>query len=102
GAAKSVSVGGIAISGADAGNYAASSTASTTAEITGKGLTVTGSTANNDVYDGNTAATLNIGSAALVGVVGGDSVSLNTASVAGAFANKNVGTAKTVTVSGLT
>src|SRR5439155_651026 len=53
------------------------------------------------VYDGNTSATLNVGSAALVGVVAGDTVTLNTASASGAFASKTAGTAKTVTVNGL-
>ena len=41
-------------------------------------LTVSGS-ANNKIYDGGTVATLNFGSAALVGVVPGDTVLLNTA-----------------------
>src|SRR5207247_541566 len=74
----------------------------TTANITTKALTVTGITANNKVYDGTTNATLNVASAALVGVASGDSVTLNTGSAAGAFANANVGTGKSVTVSGLT
>jgi hypothetical protein len=38
----------------------------------------------------------------LVGVVGGDTVTLNTGSATGAFSNANIGTGKTVTVSGLT
>jgi len=37
-----------------------------------------------------------------VGVVGSDNVTLNTGSAAGAFVDANVGTGKTVTVSGLT
>jgi hypothetical protein len=64
-------------------------------------LTVSGITANNKVYDGTTAATLNLGSAALAGAVSGDAVTLNSGSAAGAFASKTVGTAKTVAVSAL-
>src|SRR5207245_1589192 len=102
GSAMPVSVSGISISGTDAANYLlASSSATTTANITAKGLTVSGITANNKVYDATTTATLNLASAALVGGVSGDDVTLSTASASGAFANKNVGTAKTVTVSGL-
>ena len=49
GTAKTVSVSGIAISGTDAPNYSANSSASTTANISAKGLTVLGITANNKV-----------------------------------------------------
>src|SRR5207245_8488226 len=71
------------------------------ADITAKALTVTGVTANNKVYNGATTATLNFASATLVGVVSGDSVTLNTNSAAGAFANAKAGTSKSVTVSAL-
>src|SRR5207247_9529265 len=80
----------------------ASSTATTTANITAAALTVTSVTAGNKVYDGTTSATLNLGSAALVGVASGDTVTLNTASASGVFADKSVGNGKTVSVSGLT
>ena len=84
-------------------NSCASATSSAAAlSVTAKALTVSGITANNKAYDGNSTAALNVGSAALVGVAGGDNVTLNTAGATGAFANKNVGTGKTVTVSGLT
>jgi len=66
-----------------------------------KALTVTGISAANKVYDGTTTAALNTGSAALVGVVSGDTVSLVTSGASGAFADKNVGQNKPVTVSGL-
>jgi len=101
GTGKTVTVSGSALSGADAGNYTLTQPV-TTANITTKGLTVSGITANNKVYDGTTTATLNLASAALVGVASGDSVTLNTGSAAGVIANANVGTAKSVTVSGLT
>ncbi len=101
GTGKTVTVSGLALSGSGAGNYSLTQP-TTTANITAAGLTVSGVTANNKTYDGNTSATLNLGSASLVDAVGGDSVSLNTASASGSFATKDVGTGKTVTVSGLT
>lgn len=67
-----------------------------------KVLTVTGITASDKVYDGDTTASLNTGGAALVGVVGGDTVTLNTSSVTGSFSDNATGSGKTVTVSGLT
>ncbi len=69
--------------------------------ITQAVLTVTGIVAQNTNYNGGNVATLNLSSAALVGKVGADDVTLTTASAAGAFDTKNIGTNKTVTVSGL-
>jgi hypothetical protein len=100
GTGKIVAVSGLTISGADAGKYSLTQP-TTTADITAKALTVSGITADNKVYDGNTTATLNMGSAALVGVVGSDDVTLDTSGAVGAFDTANVGTGKTVTVSGL-
>src|SRR4029077_10217811 len=98
---KTVTVAGLTITGTDAANYSLTQP-TTTANITAKPLTVTGITANNKVYDGTTTATLNSGTAALVGVVSGDTVTLNTGSATGAFADKTVANGKTVTVAGLT
>jgi len=97
---KTVTGGGFSLGGAQAGNYHLSpTTATTTANITPLGLTVSGLTADNKVYDGNTNATLS-GTAVLSGVIlGGDDVTLGGAPSA-SFANKNVGTGKPVTVSG--
>src|SRR6185437_8060937 len=75
---------------------------STQQQITAKALTVSGITANNKTYDATTAAQLNTGSAALVGVVGTDNVVLNTGGALGTFSDKNVANNKTVQVSGLT
>ena len=103
GTAKAVTVFGLTIAGTDSGNYVlTNSTAVTTANITPAPLTVSGITASNKVYDAKTAAALNFGGATLLGVVGGDTITLNTTNAKGLFANKNIGTAKTVTVSGLT
>jgi hypothetical protein len=65
---------------------------------TAASLTITGITASNKVYNGTNAATLNGGT--LVGVAGGDVVTL----VPGiaTFVDKNAGTGKTVTATGYT
>nr|WP_315526064.1 YDG domain-containing protein [uncultured Achromobacter sp.] len=91
GAGKTVTVGGITLTGADAGNYFIASVTSptTTATITAK--TLTGQvTAGNKVYDGQTNASLS----ASVGVFGSDQVYFS-----GNFADKNVGQGKQVLIS---
>jgi outer membrane protein OmpA-like peptidoglycan-associated protein len=72
--------------------------------VTAKILSVTGITASNRVYNSTRDATslLETSSATLVGVVSGDSVLLNRNSVTAQFADKNIGTNKTVSVMGLT
>ncbi len=88
---------GLALSGADAGNYQLSTTTATdTADITAKILTPS-ITASDKVYDGTTAAT--ILTRTLSGVVGAEDVTL-TGGTAN-FADPNVGT-WTVTATGLT
>lgn len=64
-------------------------------------LTVTGIAVNNKTYDGTTTATLNTGSAALVGVGSGDTVTLNASSYLANFSDKNAANSKSVTVTGL-
>ena len=95
---KTVNVSGITVTGVDAGNYTFNTTASTTANITPATLTVTGLSASNKVYDATTAATL-LGTGVLTGKFVGDVVNL-AGTVSGVFADKNVGAAKVVTVSG--
>ena len=94
---KSVTVSGYT---APSGNYSITQPTGLTANITAKQLTITGVTAANKVYNGNTTATLNTSSAALSGVVGGDTVTLSSASATGAFATKTVADGKSVTASG--
>lgn len=94
GTGKTVTVSGISLGGADAGNYTYNTTAATTASITKRNLAVTGVTANTKVYDGTTAATL--GGTATVTPLGTDVVIVGGAGV-GVFANKNAGTGKAVT-----
>ncbi|MBM3639430.1 MAG: hypothetical protein FJW98_08390, partial [Actinobacteria bacterium] len=97
-----VTITGLTLGGAQAANYQLPSPITTTADITVKELTVTGITANAKTYNGNTTASLNVGSATLVGAVSGDLLTLATGSATGVFSDKNVGTGKTVQVSGLT
>ena len=96
GAAKTVAVTGIALGGADAGNYSFNTTTSTTADI--MALAITGSiTAANKAYDASDAATITGRSVA--GVLGADVVSYSGGTAS--FDNKNAGTGKTVTGTGL-
>jgi hypothetical protein len=96
-----VSVSGLTLGGAQAGDYSVTQP-TTTANITPASLAVNGLTANNKAYDGTTKATLNTSNAALVGVFSGDTVTLTTAGATGTFASKGVGNGITVTISGLT
>jgi hypothetical protein len=94
GTAKQVSVSGISITGTDAGNYTANTSAATTANITAKTLTVT-ATGINKVYDGNTKDTVTLSDNRVSGDVFNDSYT------AASFADKNVANGKTVSVSGI-
>nr|WP_254257901.1 YDG domain-containing protein [Methylobacter tundripaludum] len=98
GAGKAMSLSGVTLSGTDAGNYTLNGAASLTGIITAKALTVSGLTALNKVYDGNTTATL--GGTAAISALGSDVVTLG-GTATGAFADKNVAAGKAVTVSGL-
>jgi filamentous hemagglutinin family protein len=94
---KTVTVNGIALNGADAGNYSYNTATTTTASITPKAATVS-AISQNKVYDGNTNA---LGAALTAsGILPGDTVSFTDTSAT--FADKNVGTGKNVTVMGIT
>ena len=96
GTSKTVSVSGISISGADAANYSLQNTAaSTTAKVTAKNLTAT-YTASNKIYDGNTSVSV---TGASSDIFIGDTVTF--ANTGETFDTKNVGTGKTVSVSGI-
>ncbi len=82
-------------------NYAFAPGADGVLTITNRPLTATNIVADNKVYDGTTAATLDFSGAGLSNLVNGDVVSLVTSSATGAFVDKNVGIAKTVPVTGL-
>ncbi|HVI56281.1 MAG TPA: YDG domain-containing protein [Luteibacter sp.] len=92
---KVISVTGITASGADAGNYTFNTSAATTGNITP--LAISGSIVADDrVYDRTTGAATH---GSLSGVLGGDVVDYT--STTGSFLDKNVGTGKTVNVSGV-
>src|SRR5256712_66508 len=99
---KPVTVLGVALSGADAGNYTVSQPSGLTANLTAKNLTISGAVANNKEYDGSTTATVTFSLATLVGVVSGDLVSINSAGYTATFADKTVANGKPVTVLGVT
>ncbi|MFO0069655.1 MAG: YDG domain-containing protein, partial [Alphaproteobacteria bacterium] len=101
GTGKAVTVAGVTIGGADAGNYTFTQPTGVTANITPASMTVTGVTASNKIYDALTTATLSFSSAMLSGILGSDSVTINSGAATGNFANKNVGTGKAVTVAGV-
>lgn len=94
GTGKAVTITGITLTGADAGNYATNATTSTTANITAKALNLA-VTAANKTYDGNTGATVTFSSDALAG----DAVSFTDTSAT--FDTADVGTGKLVTVLGI-
>jgi hypothetical protein len=81
-----VSVSGLSIAGVDAGNYTFNTTASTTADITARGLVIT-ATGINKVYDGMTAATVTLSDDRVSGDV------FTTSYAVAGFGDKNVGPA---------
>lgn len=101
---KTVTISSIVLGGTDAGNYNLPAAApTTTATISKAGINfISGITANNKTYDSLTTASLNTN---LVGIVfdgkfAGDTLSV--LSSTGNFIDKNVGTGKTVNITGLT
>ncbi len=98
GSNKPVSVAGLSLAGADAGNYTLQPVAGVTASITARPLPVAGLTAQNKVYDTTAAAPL--AGTASVTPLGGDLLTL-AGSASGSFADANVGAARPVTVTGL-
>jgi hypothetical protein len=92
---KTVFVVGIQVQGTDARNYAANTTALSTANITPKGLTVL-AVGQDKAYDGNATGLVKLSSS---GVFKGDNLLL---AGIGAFANSNAGTDKAVAVSSIT
>ena len=90
---------GYSITGTDAGKYTLTQP-TLSADITAKGLTITGLTGDNKVYDDTTAATAT-GMSTLNGVESGDDVILGGSPVF-TFASANVGTGITITTSGYT
>ncbi|WP_198305778.1 YDG domain-containing protein [Arcobacter vandammei] len=103
GAEKTVTISGYTIADKDtnlASNYNLKQTSkTTTANISRADLTITGLTANDKVYNGNTIATLNIETVGYEGKFENDVVSLSGTPTA-QFTNQNVGT-HNITLSGV-
>jgi hypothetical protein len=99
--AKTVTITGLSLTGADAANYTLSGgSALATADITPASIgSITGITANNKTYDGNTSAVLDTSSAGFTGRIGADQ--LTVASATGNFNTKNAASGKTVNITGL-
>jgi galactitol-specific phosphotransferase system IIB component len=98
---KVVSVSGITVTGADAGNYNANTSATATADITPATISqVTGITAANKTFDGNTTATPAFAGASFNGLYGGDTLRVGGASAQ--FVDSGVGVGKTVNIRGIT
>lgn len=93
---KSVVISGYSLTGSDAGNYKLTQPSGLTADIALANLNVAGITAANKPFDGNTAATVNVGAATLGGLVAGDRVVLASF---GAFTDAAIGSGKTVNLS---
>jgi uncharacterized repeat protein (TIGR02543 family) len=68
--------------------------------VTAKGLTITGISISNKIYDGNTTATIT-GTDVYSGLVNGESFSV-TGTPSAVFNDKNVGIGKPITISGYT
>ena len=96
GIGKRVDIGGITTGGTDGGNYSVNATASTTADVTPRPLSVALQGTVSKADDGNTRAALAPANYALTGVVAGESVAVTRTT--GAFADPSVGQGKAVTV----
>ncbi|QHL87064.1 T9SS type A sorting domain-containing protein [Nibribacter ruber] len=94
GTGKMVTVTGLGLSGADAGNYTVNATATTTADIAPRAVVLTVHAQNRD-YDGTTNASATIST----NILAGDNLGVEYGDAT--FASKNVGT-HAVTVSGIT
>ncbi|MBV5322364.1 MAG: hypothetical protein JZU60_00850 [Ilumatobacteraceae bacterium] len=95
GVGKTVTVSGITLTGANAGNYSTNTTATTKAAITPKVIVVTAAGIDK-VYDGTLNDEVTLKS---TGLIDGDVVTLTKTSAL--FATKTVGTGKAVSVKGI-
>ncbi|MBU3014728.1 filamentous hemagglutinin N-terminal domain-containing protein, partial [Poseidonibacter lekithochrous] len=98
--ATTVSFTGLSLSGSDKENYSLTKHTNGEYTITPKEITsITGITASNKTYDASTNATLNTTNSSFTGIVENDTLSV--VNSIGAFTDKNVGTNKTVNITGL-
>ena len=99
GTGKNVNISEIILGGADAANYTVGSLSQkeTYASIKPKPVSVSGITAQDKEYDGDTTAELDYSKAAFTGKVDGDDLTVDSAT--GAFEDKNAGDDKPVSIS---
>ncbi len=97
---NAISINSGTVDGTKAGNYIINLTAGDL-NITPRAISnISGLLANDKIYDATNLATINSSSAIYNGIIGGDN--LNIATATATFDNKNVGTNKLVSVTGLT
>jgi len=97
---KTVNITGLSLGGADAGNYTLSTTTATTAAaITQATISAVGGVTANKVYDGNISATVVATGATFTGAIAGDNLTVGASSAS--YSDRNVGTGKVFTASGL-
>ena len=100
GASKPLSASGINVYGVKAGNYSYANSLSGTGSITARPITIAGLTISSRMYDGTTLASVG-NTANFSNLIGGDNVSVNGTLATANFLDANVGTGKSVNVSGL-
>jgi hypothetical protein len=94
GIGKDVMVGGISLSGTDAGNYSANPSAITTATISAASLVVTATGVNRE-YDATTNASVTLADNRIVGDT------FDVSHVSAEFTDKNVGNNKAIAINGI-
>ena len=101
-AANRIDYTGVALAGADAGNYSlAATTAQGTGTITKRTLTVGTVAAQTKIYDGNTSADAAKFRATLAGFVAGEEGSATATAAGAAYNDKNVAAANAVSYTGV-
>jgi hypothetical protein len=98
---KAVVLSGLTLEGADAVNYQIAGTAGVTVNIAPRAVTLQGVNAVDRVYDGSTLVAINTSGGSISGTLTGDDLQLQTSGVSGSVADKHAGTAKPVSVAGL-
>ncbi len=98
---KTVSISGLVLGGSSSGNYELAEIQQTAASatISKASVMISGIAAENRAYDGTTNADLNYGNIVYDGIIAGDTLSVTGN---GAFADKNAGIGKVVSISDLT
>jgi filamentous hemagglutinin family protein len=99
GTGKTVTIAGGSLAGADAANYTLTTAATTRADITPKPVIIGILAPVAKEYDATAAASLAANQYSLDGVIAGDTISIR-GPLQGTYDSANVGTGKTVTVSG--